>query len=93
MWVLEVVTIQWYHDFRGNDHGSQTLEIITEYFLKTFRKIVYMILPIVATEKSLLQKLFTFVLELFFVFLDMVKKSTVTSEITSKVGANYHLCH
>ena len=52
-----------------------------------------MILPIVATEKSLLQKLFTFVLELFFVFLDMVKKSTVTSEITSKVGANYHLCH
>ena len=68
-------------------------DLLTEYFLKTFRKIVYMFLPIVATEKSLLQKLFIFVLELFFVFLDMVKKSTVMSEITSKVGANYHLCH
>ena len=58
----------------------------------TFQKIVYMFLPIASTEKCLLQKLFSFVLWFFLLFLFMVKKSTGTSEITSKVGANYHLC-
>ena len=61
--------------------------------LKKFRKILYMFLPITNTEKCLLQKLFSFVFQFFLVLMCRVKKSTVTSENTSKVGANYHLSH
>ena len=81
-------------DIGGPDSGSLgSGNICWIHFWMTFWKIVYIFLPIAATEKCLLRKLFSFVQGIFFVFLYRVQKSTGKPENTSKVGANYNLYH